>query len=76
MLSKLHYPDGQKPKNTSVRFKFPREEELRSCLQAHNGITADDAHLFLDVSICSEGFFPLLSLPVSPSPPPLLPALH
>lgn len=40
-----------------LRLKFPGGRRLRSSLRAHNGITADDAHLFLDVSICLRGFF-------------------
>ena len=40
-----------------LRLKFPGGGRLSSSLRAHNGITADDAHLFLDVSICLRGFF-------------------
>lgn len=52
-------PTSKSQRTPLVRLKFPGGGRLRSSLRAHNGITADDAHLFLDVSICLRGFFPL-----------------
>lgn len=43
-----------------VKTEIPRRKKAQiQSERAHNGITADDAHLFLDVSICLRGFFPL-----------------
>lgn len=50
-------PTSKSQRTPLVRLKFPGGR-LSSSLRAHNGITADDAHLFLDVSICLRGFFP------------------